>query len=339
MSKLYNLARVTTATTGAGTITLGSAVSGYLTFASSGVSDAEIVSYGIKDGANSEVGTGTYTTSGTTLTRTVTKSTNSNTAINLSGTAEVYITARAEDIRDDIGEVKWIAYNRLPANHYDCDGTTIVRVSPNAELYAKLVVSSTVTITNASPGVVTWTGHELQNNDPVFLTTSGGLPTGLSASTKYYVKNKASNTFELAATAGGTSINTSSAGSGTHTGFNAPWEGTAIGNGTTTFTLPNLLGVFPRTIDNGASVDTNRSFGTQQTDALQGHFHSIVNGSLMSSSGGGPEGSSSANQVRFTDPVSTTVGSPTTDGSHGTPRTASETRPTNHALRAVIRYQ
>jgi hypothetical protein len=89
---------MTTATTGTGTITLGSAVSGYLTFALAGVTNGTVVSYGIKDGANSEVGTGTYTSSGTTLSRTVTVSTNSNSAINLSGTAEVYITARAEDI-------------------------------------------------------------------------------------------------------------------------------------------------------------------------------------------------------------------------------------------------
>ena len=98
MSKLYNLARMSTTTTGTGTITLASAVSGYLTFALAGVSNGEVVSYGIKDGSNSEVGTGTYTSSGTTLTRTVTKSTNSNAAISLSGAAEVFITARAEDL-------------------------------------------------------------------------------------------------------------------------------------------------------------------------------------------------------------------------------------------------
>lgn len=98
MSKLYNLARMSTTTTGTGTITLASAVSGYLTFALAGVANGDVISYGIKDGSNSEVGTGTYTSSGTTLTRTVTKSTNSNTAISLSGAAEVFITARAEDL-------------------------------------------------------------------------------------------------------------------------------------------------------------------------------------------------------------------------------------------------
>jgi hypothetical protein len=93
MAKLYNLARMTTATTGTGTITLGSAVSGYLTFAGAGVANGETVTYAIKDGANSEIGEGVYTASGTTLTRTVIKSTNSDSAINLSGAAEVFITA------------------------------------------------------------------------------------------------------------------------------------------------------------------------------------------------------------------------------------------------------
>lgn len=97
MAKLYNLARVTTSTTGTGTITLGSAVSGFLSFAGAGVQDGDTVTYAISDGANSEIGRGVYTSSGTTLTRSVLKSTNSDAAINLSGTAEVFITAAAQD--------------------------------------------------------------------------------------------------------------------------------------------------------------------------------------------------------------------------------------------------
>lgn len=97
-NKLYNLARMSTATVGTGTITLASAVSGYLTFALAGIANGDVIAYGINDGANSEIGTGTYTSAGTTLTRTVTKSTNSNTAISLSGTAQVFITPRAEDL-------------------------------------------------------------------------------------------------------------------------------------------------------------------------------------------------------------------------------------------------
>jgi hypothetical protein len=77
--------------------------------------------------------------------------------------------------------------------------------------------SAACTITNATPGVITYTAHGMLNNNPVYLTTSGGLPTGLSINTIYYVNNKAANTFELSATPGAASINTSSAGSGTHT--------------------------------------------------------------------------------------------------------------------------
>ena len=97
MAKLYNLCRMSTGTTGTGTITLGSAVTGFLSFAAAGVSDGETVTYAIQDGANSEIGRGVYTASGTTLTRSVLKSTNSGSAINLSGTAQVFITASAED--------------------------------------------------------------------------------------------------------------------------------------------------------------------------------------------------------------------------------------------------
>lgn len=100
MAKLYNLARMSSETTGTGTITLGSAVSGYLSFAAAGVQNGDTVSYAIKDGSNSEAGRGVYTSSGTTLTRNVLKSTNSDAAINLSGSAEVFITGLAEDFSD-----------------------------------------------------------------------------------------------------------------------------------------------------------------------------------------------------------------------------------------------
>lgn len=98
MAKLYSLARMSTATTGTGTITLGSAVSGYKTFADAGVTDGQMVRYCIADGTAREVGRGRYTSSGTTLSRdTIHESTNSNNAIDLSGSAEVAIDVAAED--------------------------------------------------------------------------------------------------------------------------------------------------------------------------------------------------------------------------------------------------
>ena len=95
---LHNLARVTSATAGTGTLTLGTAVSGFLLFADAGVVDGETVTYAIRDGANSEIGRGVYNTAGTTLTRaTILESTNGGSAISCSGSQEVFITAAAED--------------------------------------------------------------------------------------------------------------------------------------------------------------------------------------------------------------------------------------------------
>ncbi len=79
-------------------------------------------------------------------------------------------------------------------------------------------MASAVTISNASPGVVTWTDHGLRADCPLKFSTTGVLPTGLTAGTQYYVKTVTSvDTFTVTATPGGAVINTSSAGSGVHT--------------------------------------------------------------------------------------------------------------------------
>ena len=74
-------------------------------------------------------------------------------------------------------------------------------------------------ISNGSPGVLTvLSAAQLpENGSPLQLTTTGGLPTGLALLTTYYVINASGTTFNASATQGGSAINTSSAGSGTHT--------------------------------------------------------------------------------------------------------------------------
>jgi len=96
MVTLVNRAKVATATTGTGTLTLGSAESGYQSFADAGVVDTDVVRYVIEDGTAWEIGTGTY--SAGTLTRTVSESSNADAALNLTGSAVVYVSATAEDI-------------------------------------------------------------------------------------------------------------------------------------------------------------------------------------------------------------------------------------------------
>ena len=89
---------MSTSTTGTGTITLGSAISGYQSFDAAGITNSQTVRYAIEDGTAFEIGSGTYTSSGTTLTRSVTESSNSDNAITLSGNAEVFITATVADL-------------------------------------------------------------------------------------------------------------------------------------------------------------------------------------------------------------------------------------------------
>lgn len=84
----------TTTTTGTGTITLGGAVVGYQSFAAVGNSNTTYYCIAAQSGTEWEVGIGTYTSSGTTLSRdTILASSNSNNAVNFgAGTKNVFVT-------------------------------------------------------------------------------------------------------------------------------------------------------------------------------------------------------------------------------------------------------
>lgn len=78
---------------------------------------------------------------------------------------------------------------------------------------------SEVTISIAEPGAVTWANHGLVAGQPVMFSEDQGgtLPTGLVADTIYYVvaAGLTSDAFSVAATVGGTPIDTTGTSSGT----------------------------------------------------------------------------------------------------------------------------
>ena len=97
MPQLADRVKVSTSTTGQTTpITLGSAVSGFQ--AVPAALDGFTVRYVIEDGTAWEIGTGVYTHSGTTLTRSLTSS-STGSLLSLSGDSTVFLSPTEEDIK------------------------------------------------------------------------------------------------------------------------------------------------------------------------------------------------------------------------------------------------
>ena len=118
----------------------------------------------------------------------------------------------------DLGYAATVDYanNLVAAGAADASTTTkgLNRMSASSD-----VVVGTCTITIASPAVFTINSHGLTQNDSITLATTGALPTGLSVGVTYYVSatGLTANTFQVSATLGGASVNTSGSQSGTHT--------------------------------------------------------------------------------------------------------------------------
>ena len=89
----------------------------------------------------------------------------------------------------------------------------------NATTAPSLVDPTQISITNATPAVctlVTSTTTPLLEGTAIMFQTTGALPAPLVTYTVYYVKYLTANTFNLALTNGGAAIDTTTAGSGTH---------------------------------------------------------------------------------------------------------------------------
>jgi hypothetical protein len=145
----------TTSTTGTGTLTLAGAVSKFQSF--SVVGDGNTTYYAIESGNGTdwEVGVGTYTASGTTLSRdTILESSNAGSAINLSGTSTVFCTYPAERSvnTEDIG-VSIEAYDATILKSADI-GSTVQGYDADTAKYDDATANFTGTLQNGGSNVV-----------------------------------------------------------------------------------------------------------------------------------------------------------------------------------------
>lgn len=93
-------------------------------------------------------------------------------------------------------------------------------------LPSALSAPAQVTISTASPAVITWPDQDtISVNTPVVFSTSGSLPTGITAGTVYFVRNFVSNnSFTISATLNGPAVNTSGTQAGQQSGAVVQWN-------------------------------------------------------------------------------------------------------------------
>jgi len=122
--------RETTTTTGTGTITLAGAVTNFETFTAN-LSNSDTTYYAIVDNTNGafEVGLGTFTSSGTTLARSVLASSNSNNLVDFgAGTKDVFITVPASKMVVEDGSNNVAIGGTVTASAFSGSGASLTGV-------------------------------------------------------------------------------------------------------------------------------------------------------------------------------------------------------------------
>ena len=252
MAKFFNRAKMTTSTTGTGTVTLGSASVGFQTFADAGVADSDVVQYVIEEGSNFEIGTGTYTSSGTTLTRTPTESSESdNSAITLSGTATVSVTA----IDDD--------YNRLQHGGSD----KVVATATGA------TVTGTLTATSFSGDGSALTGIEGVPTGVIAMWsgTNSNIPSGWALCDGTNSTPDLTDRFILGRASGANTNSTGGANTVTLATGNLPAHTHSAGNIAT-----DSAGAHTHTLSGNTSNAGSHSH-SGSTSNTGGHSHNVIN--------------------------------------------------------------
>ena len=320
---LADRVKETTTTTGTGTITLAGAVSGFQSFAAVGNGNTTYYAIVGQGSSEWEIGLGTYTSSGTTLSRdtVLSSSAGAPTKTNFSsGTKDVFVTYPADRsvFSDGTNIVPETAAILLPSS----GGTGQSSLTANNVILG----NGTSAVQFVAPGT---SGNVLTSNGTTW-TSSAGTPAGTVI---YYAASTAPTGYLKA---NGASLSTT-----TYAQLFAAIGYTFGGSGGS-FNVPDLRGEFPRGWDDGRGVDSGRAFGSAQSDAIRN-----ITGTAGATAWGRRSGttietgvlrlSSGPNQNFAGTSSSATFAVLTLDASLSVP-TAAENRPRNIALLACIKF-
>lgn len=101
-------------------------------------------------------------------------------------------------------------YSGFPVHYRDTDGEQFL-------ISSLRVVVPSATGVNAGTDVITSVEHPFLDTDMVLYIAGAGAIGGLTDGTYYFIRDKATDTFKLAATSGGSAINLTSTGTGDQT--------------------------------------------------------------------------------------------------------------------------
>lgn len=238
-----------------------------------------------------------------------------------------------------------------PANWIVRDGSSLLRASYPDLFSALAPVTSGLTMTSASPCVLTLNNHGLQTYQCISIETTGGLYTGLAVDTDYYVHVIDVNTFHvcssIANVTAGSYLSTSGSQSGVHSlryssyGLGAPGY----------FKTPDdrgihIVGTGTQGTATGWAGSLGNHVGVQgyyNEDGLQFHVHIET----MNNGASGSLTSITQTLNLLGTPVNSSffTGIPYTDSVHGTPRGGGHTNagyitsPARVGHLPIIKYQ
>lgn len=130
--------------------------------------------------------------------------------------------------------------------------------------------NSVVTITIANPAVVSWVAHPLKISTPIIFTTTGTLPTGITAGIVYYVITAGFtvDSFEFSTSFGGAPVTTTGTQSGVHTATAQEELDSVTVNASTGIIGAYLDGVLNRTTIDGGAWTFHTYAGVDSTAAV-----------------------------------------------------------------------